>query len=293
MATAAKQNPLIQKFVEKFEFGNPAELMETLKTTAFRQKEDVEISDSQMLALLVVADQYGLNPFTRELFAYPDKNGIVPVVSVDGWLRIINQHEFMDGLEFQESEEWIQIDEDAKPCPKWMDCIKHRKDRKQPTQVREYLDEIYRPTKKGKKKRQDGTWYDYVISSPHQTHTKRMLRHKTLIQGARIAFGFAGIYDEDEAKRIIEADPVNQDDVIDGVILEGKPSEAAEKLLVKLVDRATHENSWAAAIDYVSEKCAGYDAQFLKTELEKAQKLAEASMVLPQTPLDSKSNSMH
>jgi TRAP-type uncharacterized transport system substrate-binding protein len=120
-----------------------------------------------------------------------------------------------------------------------------------------------------------------------------MLRHKTLIQGARIAFGFAGIYDEDEAKRIIEADPVNQDDVIDGVILEGKPSEAAEKLLVKLVDRATHENSWAAAIDYVSEKCAGYDAQFLKTELEKAQKLAEASMVLPQTPLDSKSNSMH
>jgi hypothetical protein len=29
-----------------------------------------------------------------------------------------------------------------------------------------------------------------------------MLRHKAMIQAARIAFGFAGIYDEDEAARI-------------------------------------------------------------------------------------------
>ncbi len=292
MATAAKQNPLIQKMVDKFEFGSHAELMETLKKTAFRQKEDVEITNSQMMALLVVADQYGLNPFTRELFAYPDKSGIVPVVSVDGWLRIINQHEFMDGLEFQESEDWISIDTDAKPCPKWMDCVIYRKDRKQPTRVREYLDEIYRPIRTGKKKRDDGTWYEYTITSPHQTHTKRMLRHKALIQCARVAFGFAGIYDEDEAKRILEAEPVNQD-VIDGVILEGKPSEAAEKLLLKLVDRATKEKSWAAAIDYVTEKCFGYDAQYLKTELEKAQKLAEAIVLPPQAALESKTNSMH
>ena len=31
---------------------------------------------------------------------------------------------------------------------------------------------------------------------------RRMLRHKALIQGARIAFGFSGIYDEDEARDI-------------------------------------------------------------------------------------------
>jgi hypothetical protein len=35
------------------------------------------------------------------------------------------------------------------------------------------------------------------------------LRHKTLIQGSRIAFGFAGIYDEDEARRIIDAGTVD------------------------------------------------------------------------------------
>jgi len=31
-----------------------------------------------------------------------------------------------------------------------------------------------------------------------------MLRHKAMIQCARLAFGFAGIYDQDEAERIAE-----------------------------------------------------------------------------------------
>ncbi len=33
-----------------------------------------------------------------------------------------------------------------------------------------------------------------------------MLRHKAFIQGARVAFGFSGIYDEDEKDRIIAAE---------------------------------------------------------------------------------------
>jgi len=31
------------------------------------------------------------------------------------------------------------------------------------------------------------------------------LRHKALIQAARLAFGFSGIYDQDEAERIVSA----------------------------------------------------------------------------------------
>ena len=68
-------------------------LLETLKNTAFRQKNGPGVTNEQMMALLVVADQYGLNPFTKEIYAFPDKqNGIVPVVGVDGWSRIINSH---------------------------------------------------------------------------------------------------------------------------------------------------------------------------------------------------------
>ncbi|EJN6394922.1 recombinase RecT, partial [Salmonella enterica] len=65
-------------------------------------------------------------------------------------------------------------------------CKIYRKDRSHPTVVTEYMDECKRNTQ------------------PWQSHPTRMLRHKTLIQCARLAFGFAGIFDQDEAERVIE-----------------------------------------------------------------------------------------
>ena len=51
----------------------------------------------------------------------------------------------------------------------------------------------------------------YRDMGPWKTHPKRMLRHKAMIQCARLAFGFTGIYDQDEADRIAEAqkEPIN------------------------------------------------------------------------------------
>lgn len=144
------------------------ELMGVLKATAFKG----QVSDAQLSALLVVANQYGLNPWTKEIYAFPDKNnGIVPVVGVDGWARIINSHPQFDGMDFEQDDE---------SCT----CIMYRKDRTRPIRVTEYRAECYRGTQ------------------PWQSHPKRMLRHKAMIQCARIAFGFVGIYDEDEAERI-------------------------------------------------------------------------------------------
>ena len=153
-----------------------------------------------MLALLVVADQYGLNPFTKEIYAFPDKqNGIVRVAGIDGWSRIINQHPQFDGMEFRASETFVGLP-GAKPCPEWMECILYRKDRQHPGPIREYLDEVYREPYSGQK---DGR--PYALNGPWQTHTKRFLRHKTMIQAARLVFGFVGLYDVDEAERILEA----------------------------------------------------------------------------------------
>lgn len=161
-------------------------LIETLKDTAFKG----QVSDSQMAALLVVAGQYGLNPWTKEIYAYPDKqNGIVPVVGVDGWSRIINGHPQMDGIEFRYSE--TTTGHKGKTAHEWIECVITRKDRDRPIVVREYFDEVCRSV-------------NFV--TPWDSHPKRMHRHKTLIQCARIAFGFAGIYDEDEAERIVEKD---------------------------------------------------------------------------------------
>lgn len=148
------------------------ELVQTLKATAFKG----QVSDAQMAALLIVANQYGLSPWTKEIYAFPDKNnGIVPVVGVDGWARIINEHPQFDGMDFEQ---------DAESCT----CIIYRKDRSRPVKVTEFMDECKRGT---------GPW---------QSHPRRMLRHKAMIQCARLAFGYAGIYDQDEAERIVEKD---------------------------------------------------------------------------------------
>lgn len=183
---------LIAKFAQKFSIDED-KLITTLKATAFKVK-DKEVTNEQMTALLIVADQYNLNPFTKEIFAFPDakSNGIVAVVSVDGWSRIINEHGALDGIEFRYSDKKVTM-KGAKECPEWCEVVIKRKDRGQPIVVREYLDEVYR---------------DLSYTNPWQTHTKRFLRHKTLIQGARIAFGFGGIYDEDEAERILDGNSI-------------------------------------------------------------------------------------
>ncbi len=162
------------KLSNRFGMGdNQAEVMIILKDTAFKGGN---VSDAQMTALMVVADQYGLNPFTKEIYAFPDKGGIVPVVGVDGWSRIINEHPQFDGLEFVQ---------DEKSCT----CIMYRKDRSHAIKVTEWLEECKRDN-----------------APAWKSHPKRMLRHKALIQCARLAFGFVGIYDQDEAERIVEID---------------------------------------------------------------------------------------
>lgn len=162
---------LTKTLATKLDMGDGEGLIETLKATAFKG----QVSDAQMTALLVVANQYGLNPWTREVYAFPDKNnGIVPVVGVDGWSRIINSHPQFDGIEFEQ---------EAQSCT----CIIYRKDRQRPIKVTEWMDECKRGT---------GPW---------QSHPRRMLRHKAMIQCARLAFGYGGIYDQDEAERIVEA----------------------------------------------------------------------------------------
>jgi phage recombination protein Bet len=179
--------------------GDGSELLSTLKATAFKG----EVSDAQMSALLIVANQYGLNPWTKEIYAFPDKkNGIIPVVGVDGWARIINNHPQFDGMDFRQSEGMVRMPEAKSDAPEWIECVMYRKDRSRPIVVREYLDETYREPFKG----QYG-----VVAGPWQTHPKRFLRHKTMIQCARLAFGYGGIYDQDEAERITEtAEPAVQ-----------------------------------------------------------------------------------
>lgn len=134
------------------------------------------ITDAQFAAFCMVAKEYGLNPLTKQIFAFPSRGGVVPVVSVDGWAHVINGNPQMDGVQFED------IREDGKLVA--IRCKIYRKDRAHPVECIEYMDEC---------KRQTDVWKQWPA---------RMLRHKSLIQCARYAFGLSGIYDLDEAERI-------------------------------------------------------------------------------------------
>lgn len=203
--------------------GSGEELIQTLKATAFKG----QVSDAQMTALLIVAQQYGLSPWTKEIYAFPDKNnGIVPVVGVDGWSRIINTHPQFDGIEFEQ-------DHDA--CT----CVIYRKDRTRPIKVTEWMDECKRGT---------GPW---------QSHPRRMLRHKAMIQCARLAFGYGGIYDQDEAERIVEAQPVKHMGAAEVVQPEELPAWPADRWasgLPKWVDGIAHGKPIADVLAWLGSK---------------------------------------
>lgn len=266
----------------------PAKLFNTLKVTAFRQQRGEVPTDEQMMALLIVADQYSLNPFTREIFAFPGKNGeITPVVSVDGWSRIINEQPAYDGVEFNYSDTVIEMP-GAKPCPEWIETVIYRKDRERPTKIREWLDETYQHARKF-----DGPW---------QTHTKRFLRHKSFIQCARIAFGFGGIYDADEAQRIRDSEKdmgsanvvshpsakpalhaVEHEEVaaIEAEIVYEEISDDQKKalkpLLDKLIPRTVAAGAWDTAQDYLSGRLERGELQYALQVLHEAEAQASAN----------------
>ena len=262
----SKERSIVQKIADRFEV-DAAKLFETLKATAFLQQDGSAPTNEQMMALLVVADQYGLNPFTREIYAFPDKGRIVPVVGVDGWCRIVNSNPHFDGVEFTYSEEKVRMTDASVDGHAWIECTIYRNDRKRPTIIREYLEEVYRPKRNG-------------FVGPWQTHTKRQHRHKTYIQCARMAFGFVGIYDPDEAERIKEMSQ-------EGTIIEHSSniqpasSETEEVALVehkeldpmlnKLTERAIKSNAWEAAHQYVEERYSGTKQKYAVQKLREAQ----------------------
>jgi phage recombination protein Bet len=154
-----------------------------------------QATDAEIMGCLAVAHQYDLNPLIREIYFFvsAEKGGIIPIVPVDGWIKKINEQkryagmEFIDHLSPNRELEAITCKIHIWNDPKGV----NPKYGKRTVEATEYLAECMRDTMPWKK------W-------PH-----RMLRHKALMQAARYAFGLSGIYDEDEAERIANAQAID------------------------------------------------------------------------------------
>jgi len=173
-----------------------------------------QVSNEQFVSFMAVANEYKLNPLSKEIYAFPAKGGgIQPIVSIDGWLKIINTHPQFDGMEFDD-----KLDNQGNLQA--ITCRIYRKDRSRATEVTEYMAECRRGT---------DTWNKYPV---------RMLRHKATIQAARYAFGLSGIIDPDEADRHADA----------GAIESGQPE---TKQLTEYTETQFMENAqaWQQAIE--------------------------------------------
>lgn len=135
-----------------------------------------QVTHEELMVFMSIANEYRLNPLTKEIYAFNNRGAIQPIVSIDGWLRIINGHSQFDGMEFDD-----KLNDQGGLLA--ITCRIYRKDRSRATEVTEYLEEC------------KGT------SEPWKKWPVRMLRHKAAIQCARYAFGLSGIIDEDEAER--------------------------------------------------------------------------------------------
>lgn len=220
-------------------------LLGTLKATAFKGDVSVE----QMMMLLVVADQFQLNPFTKEIYAFPSRGGIVPIVGVDGWAKMINQNPSFDGMDFEDG----PLGENK--LPEWIECKIHRKDRSHPITVREYFAEVNRGT------------------DPWKSHPRRMLRHKAMIQCARLAFSFVGIYDEDEGERVREAIDITPTKVDPRGDLLSVDYTLRDKHVAELTKLFEEQGSDDAVLgpalrDYVATNLAGFQELYV-TVLDK------------------------
>ncbi len=185
----------LAKLSEKYGL-EEAKLVDTLRATVIKSKKVrgrdgkpdtfVQASIEEVNAGLMVAAHYDLDPMLKQIHFFPaEGGGIVPIVGYDGWVKLVNRERRFAGFRSIDnvdgSGNLVSITGIMKV---W---VNEPGGESYEVEVTEYLEECRRDTEPWKK------W------------PRRMLRNKTYNQTARMAFGFSGLYDEDEGERIREA----------------------------------------------------------------------------------------
>lgn len=251
-------------------------LAKTLSTTIFAQREGNQIvppSPEEMMTLLVICDQYKLNPFTRQVYAFAKGGKVVPIVSIDGWLAIINRQPDYDGLSIRFSDKEIEIG--GVKLPEYCECSIRRKGMTQPITIPEFARECFVS--------KSVVWSQFP---------RRMLRHKAIIQCARVAFGLSGIYDEDEGRNIVDS--------VDVEVVHAAPKAKApravpaaqpkktlavssrdeiNKLLDSCISMAIAHNNWGVADKWVADSFRGEDLEYATQYIETAKHLHASAHV--------------
>lgn len=182
LVTSSHKPALMELMASQYSM-EPGKFKDVLLKTIFPQ--DKVATMEQLAMFVIVAHKYKLNPLTKEIYAFPSKGGgIVPVVGIDGWISMVQRQPNYNGHKFLYEWEGGKVGGNLLAVT----CQIFRKDLAEPIEQPEFMEECYRETEPWKK------W------------PRRMLTHKAFIQCARYAFGLGGVYDQDEAERILEGE---------------------------------------------------------------------------------------
>ena len=158
----------------------PAWLLQAVsKIASLLQLEEVELvlwleeyaslPPRVLLHFLHQIRKYELDPLSDEIILLKNSDGqYQTLITIDGRMKLINQDPQFAGITCKESTELEE------GIPLWMECSIYRHDRILPITVKEYYAEI---------KTEHAFW---------KAMPRRMLRHRTMQQCARLAFNIHG-----------------------------------------------------------------------------------------------------
>lgn len=275
-AAKAQTQGLIARLAGRFGV-EPNRLLKCLTTQVFKQADGRQPSNEELMVLLLVCENFGLNPFNREIFAFRGKGGeIVPVVSLDGWAKIVRSQKDFNGVAFRFSETTVKVAGCNQELPEFVECAMRLKGVDEPIVIQEFMVECFND--------KSPVWKKWP---------RRMLRTRAFIQCARLAFSLTGLYDEGEdfAEDLSgmgatgSVPPQAQQPAIaqTSVPKLALEREKLDEMLGKLMVFAQNQpNGWERAARWVEAKLTGDDRLYAEEKLRMQQMAMQAQEQLPE-----------
>lgn len=276
-AAKAQTQGLIARLAGRFGV-EPNRLLKCLTTQVFKQADGRQPSNEELMVLLLVCENFGLNPFNREIFAFRGKGGeIVPVVSLDGWAKIVRSQKDFNGVTFAFSNNTVKVPGCAQELPEFVECAMRLKGVDEPIVIQEFMVECFND--------KSPVWKKWP---------RRMLRTRAFIQCARLAFSLTGLYDEGEdfaedLSGMVATGLVPPQAQQPAIAQTSTPKLALERekldeMLGKLMVFAQNQpNGWGRAARWVEAKLTGDDRLYAEEKLRMQQMAMQAQEQLPET----------
>lgn len=282
-AAKAQTQGLIARLAGRFGV-EPNRLLKCLTTQVFKQADGRQPSNEELMVLLLVCENFGLSPFNREIFAFRGKGGeIVPVVSLDGWAKIVRSQKDFNGVSFRFSETTVKVAGCNQELPEFVECAMRLKGVDEPIVIQEFMVECFND--------KSPVWRKWP---------RRMLRTRAFIQCARLAFSLTGLYDEGEdfaedfsgmVATGSESPQAQQPAIAQANVPKlALEREKLDEMLGKLMVFAQNQpNGWERAARWVEAKLTGDDRLYAEEKLRMQQMATQTQEQLPE-PADEDPN---